>query len=140
MELSVSARIGRAVADVWRWYAEDHVRNHPRWDPDMQLTQVSPGPLRLGSVVHRRNTRWGAPVEGEMEITEWEPGVALGTNIRDANMEMDGRVRFESTSSGETLLTISAKIPGLDDARAAVLHERMDRTIANIKALVEAET
>ena len=140
MEISVSARIGRAVADVWRWYAEDHVRNHPRWDPDMQLTLLSPGPLRLGSVIRRRNTRWGTPVDGEMEITKWEPGVALATHIRDANMEMDGRVGFESASPGETLLTISANIPGLDDSRAAVVRERMERTIANIKALVEAET
>ena len=139
MEISAAARIARPVADVWRWYAVEHVQNHPRWDPDMQLEQVSAGPIGLGTRIRRRNTRWGAAVEGEMEIKEWVPEHVMGAHIRDANMEIFGRANFESQPSGETVLTISVDIPGLDEARAEVMRNGLNRTVTNIKSLVEAK-
>jgi hypothetical protein len=39
MRIEVSTTIDRPLAEVWRWYAVEHVRNHPRWDPDMGLEQ-----------------------------------------------------------------------------------------------------
>jgi hypothetical protein len=41
----VSQVIDRAVADVFRFCAVDHVRNHPLWNPDLELEQVSEGPI-----------------------------------------------------------------------------------------------
>jgi hypothetical protein len=40
-KINVSTVIDRPVASVWRWYAVEHVRNHPRWDPLMELEQIS---------------------------------------------------------------------------------------------------
>jgi uncharacterized protein YndB with AHSA1/START domain len=57
MEIEVETTIDRPVADVWRWYAVEHVRNHPRWDPDMELEQLSDGPMGLGTRIRRRNVR-----------------------------------------------------------------------------------
>jgi hypothetical protein len=37
MEIQVSEHIDRPIADVWRFYAVEHVRNHPRRDPKMHL-------------------------------------------------------------------------------------------------------
>lgn len=139
MEISGTARIDRRVADVWRWYAVDHVRNHPRWDPDMRLEQITPGPVGLGTRIRRRHTRSGVPVEGEMEIREWVPERLMGACVRDADMEILGRATFESEPSGETVLTITVDVPDLDDAKAQVLRDGLNRTVANIKRLVEAE-
>ena len=41
MKITVSTVSDRRLAGVWRWYAIEHVRNHPRWDPDMELEQIS---------------------------------------------------------------------------------------------------
>jgi hypothetical protein len=139
MEISATARIARPVADVWRWYAVEHIQNHPRWDPEMQLEQVTPGPIGPGTRIRRRSTRWGEPVEGEMEIKEWVPERVMGAHVRDANMEIFGRASFESQPLGETVLTLSVDIPGLDEARAQVVRTGMSRTVTNIKRLVEAE-
>jgi hypothetical protein len=139
MRISAAARIDRSVTDVWRWYAVEHVSNHPRWDPDMKLHQLTPGPVGLGTRIRRRNTRWGAPIDGEMVITEWVPEHVLGTHIVDANMAIDGRATLERVSAAATLLTIGIDVPGLDDSKAEVMRERLQRTVENIKALVEAE-
>jgi hypothetical protein len=59
MKITVSTSIDRPVGHVWRWYAVDHVRNHPRWDPEMELEQMSEGPIGLGTRIRRLNRHFG---------------------------------------------------------------------------------
>jgi hypothetical protein len=40
IKVDVSQEIDRPVADVFRLFAEQHVHNHPRWDPFMRLEQL----------------------------------------------------------------------------------------------------
>lgn len=139
MQVTASTTIDRPVADVWRWYAEEHVRNHPRWDPDMELEQITDGPMGLGTRIRRRNVRWGEPVEGEMEVVEWEPERALGMRIRDANMEMHGRATFQAEGPERTVIEVVTEIPGLEGSKADVLSGLMQRSIGNVKDLIESE-
>jgi hypothetical protein len=44
MKIEVSELIDRPPAEVFRFVAVDHVRNHPRWDPQMELEQLTEGP------------------------------------------------------------------------------------------------
>jgi uncharacterized protein YndB with AHSA1/START domain len=141
VKVEVTIEIDRPVAEVWRFWAVEHVRNHPRWDPDMELEQISDGPMGLGTKIRRRNIRWGKPVEGEMEVVEFEPERAIALSVHDANMEMQGRATFEATGSERTLLTVITDIPELDDPAASeFITKRMERSVANVKALVETET
>ncbi len=140
MQIHAVITIDRPVADVWRWYAVEHVRNHPRWDPDMQLEQLSDGPMGLGTRIRRRNVRWGETVEGEMEVVEWELERAVGMRIRDANMEMQGRATFEPEGPSQTRLRVITDIPGLEEERAEFLSSMMARSIGNVKELLESET
>ena len=73
VRMEVSQEIDRPVAAVFKFYADDHVRNHPRWDPDIDLWRDSDEPMGLGTIIHRRNSRSGTPVEGTMEVVEYEP-------------------------------------------------------------------
>jgi uncharacterized protein YndB with AHSA1/START domain len=141
VQVQVSIEIDRPVADVWRFWAADHVRNHPRWDPDIELEQISEGPMGLGTRIRRRNTRWETPVDGEMQVVEFEPERALAFSVHDANMKMRGRATFEAKEPHRTQLTVTTDIPGLEDPAAKeVITKGMERSIANVKTLVEAET
>jgi hypothetical protein len=139
MNISASTDIARPVAAVWRWYAVDHVRNHPRWDPQMELEQVSDGPIGLGTRIRRRNHHFGEPIEGEMEIVEWDPERAMGVLIRDANTDTRGRVTFEAQGPSRTRLTIEAEFAGLGTADVEKLRPMIERTARNVRHLVEAE-
>ena len=140
MNIQVSTEIDRPVADVWRWYVVDHVRNHPRWDPNMELEQISEGPIGLGTKIRRRNTRWGTPIDGEMEVVEFDPERAIAVSIHDANLEMRSRVTFDPRGPERTLLTVRTDIPGLDESRAEFLSSMMERSLGTVKAMIEAET
>ena len=140
MEIQVSKEIHRPVADVWRFYAVEHVRNHPRWDPDMHLEQLSEGPIGVGTRIRRVNTRWGQSVEGEMEIVGFEPERAMSALIHDSNMDIQGTATFEPRGAEGTLLTMSIDVPGLDDPKKVeFMRSMMQRSVDNMKALMEGE-
>lgn len=79
MKVEVTQLIDRPVATVFGFCARDHVRNHPRWDPMMQLEQITDGPIGVGTVIRRRNTHFVEPIEGTMEVTKFDPDHAIHT-------------------------------------------------------------
>ena len=44
----------------------------------MHLEQLSDEPIGLGTRIRRVNTRWDTPVEGEMEVVEFDPERSWG--------------------------------------------------------------
>jgi hypothetical protein len=138
MKFTMSTIVARPVGDVWRWYAVDHVRNHPRWDPEMELEQISEGPMGLGTRIRRVNRHFDEPIEGEMKIVEWEPEHVMGAQIHDANLDTVGRVTFDALGPESTRLVIEADYPGMDEATAERIRPRMERTVRNIRQLIES--
>lgn len=139
VRFQVSQVIDRPVAKVFHFYAHEHVRNHPRWDPDMQLEQVSDGPIGVGTIIRRRNTHFSTPVEGTMEVVEFEPNRAFGVVIHDGPTVVHGRVTFKAESQERTILTISAESAGFDESMGSLMTSLMERSARNIKHLIESE-
>ena len=139
LRVQVSEVIDRPVAEVFHFYAHEHVRNHPRWDPDMQLEQVSDGPIGVGTIIRRRNTHSGTPVEGTMEVVEFEPDRAFGVVIHDGPTETRGHVTFKAERQGRTKLTISAEFADMDESMESLVTSLMERSARDIKHLIEPE-
>ena len=57
--------INRPIGKVFQFYAVEHVRNHPRWDPDIKLWLENNVPLGIGTFIHSRNSRSSTPVGGK---------------------------------------------------------------------------
>lgn len=140
VKVELSQEIERPVGVVFKWYADDHVRNHPRWDPNIELWLDSEAPMGVGTIIRRRNSRSGTPVEGTMEVIEYEPNQALGMLTHDGPMEIRGRATFESVGPELTKLTFTVDIAGLDDSMATPMTEAIRGSLRKIKELVEAET
>ena len=140
MKLSGSTVIDRPPAVVWQFIATDHVRNHPRWDPKMELRQITKGASGVGTRIHRRHTRLGASIEGTMEIVEFRPPRAMGAVIHDntptGELEVRSRMTMES-EKGRTKLTINLDIPAMT---ASMDPTMIDASLARMKELIEAET
>jgi hypothetical protein len=140
VQLQVSQVLDRPVAEVFHFYAYEHVRNHPRWDPDMELEQISDGPIGVGTVIRRRNSRSDTPVEGTIEVVEFEPNRAFGLLIHDGPVEMRGRALFEAVSDNQTRLTTIVELPGMDESMdKGRLISRLERSGQNMKQLIESE-
>jgi hypothetical protein len=68
VRIELEEEFDHPVADVFKFYATDHVKNHPRWDPDIELWLDEDVQMGVGTVIRRRNRRSGTPVEGTMEV------------------------------------------------------------------------
>ena len=140
VQLTVSQVIDRPLAKVFHFYAAEHIRNHPRWDPDIELWPTSEDPIGVGTVIHRRNSRSGTPVEGTMEVVEFEPDRVLGMVIHDGPAEVRGQATFEALSDDRTLITTTIDIPGMDETMdKSFLISRLERSGRNMKHLMESE-
>lgn len=132
--------IDRPLADVFHFYAQDHVRNHPRWDPAIELEQQTNGPMGVGTIINRRNHRSGIPVDGTMEVVEYETNRSIAMLIHDGPVEMYGRTTFEAVSPDQTLITTIFEIPGWDENMDQnFLNERLEESGKVRKQLMEAE-
>ena len=140
VKLELSVEIERPVKVLFRWYADDHVRNHPRWDPDIELWLDSNAPIGLGTIIRRRNSRSGTPVEGTMEVVEYKRNEVMGALTHDGQMEIRGRATFEPLGRRRTKLTVAADVPELDESMQAPMTEAVKGSLRRIKELVEGET
>lgn len=86
VSVQVSEAIDRPAADVFSFYAVDLVSNHPRWDPNMLLEQVTDGPIGVGTIIKRVNSRSGQPVEGTIEVVGFELNNAMTMIIHDGSI------------------------------------------------------
>jgi uncharacterized membrane protein len=140
LRFETSEVIDRPLDSVFRFYAVEHVHNHPRWDPDIELWLDSESPIGVGTVIRRRNKRSGTPVEGTMEVVEFEPNRAFAMVVHDGPAEMRGRTTFEAISDNQTRIKMVIDIPGMDaTADKTFLNSRLERSAQIRKQLMESE-
>ena len=139
VRIQLSQEINRPVGDVFRFFAHEHVRNHPRWDPFMQLEQVTDGPMGIGTVIKRINSRSGRPVEGTMEVVEFEPDRAIGMITHDGPVEIHGRVTFEAVGEDQTILTLHVEFLSMDESTGSMMKSAIQKGYKTIKQLIESE-
>lgn len=140
LQFESSQVIHRPIDKVFHFYAVEHVRNHPRWDPDIELWLDSDQPIGVGTIIRRRNKRSGTPVEGTMEVVEFEPNRVMAMVIHDGPAEMRGRTSFEAINENQTRLTTIIDIPWMDEnADKTFLNSRLERSAQIRKQLMESE-
>jgi hypothetical protein len=139
--LQASTVIDRPVSDVFHFCADEHVSNDPCWDPDIYLEKVVDAPLAVDSMIRRLNSRTGMPVQGAMEVVEFDRDRAMGVKIKDGPAEMLGPGALEAVGPGKTRLTIRLEILTMaDSADTIFLQGRVQQSLERMKPLIEPES
>jgi hypothetical protein len=136
VKLELSESIDRPPTDVFRFVATDHVKNHPRWDPEMSLVQETPGPIGVGTRIHRTRTRGESRIEGEMEITDLDPDRSMGGVTRDGPMELRSLMTVAPEGEAASRLTFTVES---DNAPLAMMEEPIKGSLRRIKEMLEGE-
>jgi hypothetical protein len=140
LQFESSQVIDRPINKVFHFFAVEHVRNHPRWDSDIKLWLDSEAPIGVGTIIHRSNKRSGIPVEGTMEVVEFEPNRVIAMVIHDGPAVMYGRTTFEAINENQTKITIIIDIPWMDEnADKTFLNSRLEHAAQIRKQLMESE-
>jgi len=141
INVEVTATVNRRVADAFRIFATNHVQNHPRWDSDISLEQISDGPVGPGTKIKRINTRSGSPIEGTMEVVEYEFNKKFGMYTKEGSTEFRGLTLFEEIDSDHTILTHKIEFFGMDEVTdEKSMTALVQGAIQNHKGFIESET
>lgn len=133
----MSEVINHPISDVFRFYVDDHLENHPKWDPEMELSLATDGEVGIGTVFHRRHTHFGDRVEGTMEVIELERDQSFGLAIDDGFGEFYGRMRFEALGDSATRVSALVDVPGMSEsADSSLLRTVTERWLRNAEALI----
>jgi len=139
LRIELSEVIDHPISDVLAFYADDHLENHPRWDPEMQLSLATDGDVGIGTVFNRRHTHFGDPVEGSMTVIEFERDELFGLAIDDGFGEVYARLGFEKASDSSTNVSAIVDVPSMpDSADASVLMAVTERWLHNTEDLIDA--
>lgn len=136
MKLEASQIIDRPPEVVFQFLGYEHVENHPRWDTAMELEKLTEGPIGVGTVIRRRHTRAGYPIEGTMEVVEFDPPRTIAMLIHDGPVEMFGRQSVAPEGENGSRLTITVDIPGAPNPLDPM---PLENSVRRIKELIEAE-
>ena len=139
MKLELSTIINRPPAVVFDFVAVNHLSNHPRWDPHMELTKLTDGPTGVGTRFHRRQTRGGVVIEGTMDIVEFQPDRVFRAEILDQTpsgpREIHSRATVDPVDDGGSKLTFHLDLPGVESLDPSMIEGSLRR----IKELIEGE-
>jgi hypothetical protein len=136
VQIEVSEHIDRPPEVVFQFVGYEHVENHPRWDTAMELEKLTAGPIGVGTVIRRRHTRAGYPIEGTMEVVEFDPPRTIAMLIHDGPVDMFGRQSVAPEGEGASRLTIWVDIPGAPNPLDPM---PIQNSVRRIKELIEAE-
>jgi uncharacterized protein YndB with AHSA1/START domain len=140
LHVEYSHVINRPVDKVFHFMVVEHVKNHPRWDSDIELWLDSDEPIGVGTEIKRRNSRSGTPVEGTMEVTEYEPNQKFTTIIQDGPTKMIGEINFEPVGVNRTRVTTFIGLPDMDESMdTSFLMKRLEEVAKIREELIEAE-
>ena len=107
----------------------------------MELRQLTDGPIGVGTRIQRRHTRLGVPIEGTMEVVEFQAERAMGAVIHDSTptgeLEVHSRMTAEPEGEGHTTVTIHLDIPAM---AASMDPSMVEASLTRMKELIEAET
>jgi hypothetical protein len=132
MKIEVSELIGRPPADVFRFIAVEHVRNHPRWDPKMELEQLTEGAIRVGTV-----TGGAIPTPARRWRARWRSWNSYPIVPSDGAVEMHSRMTFEPEGRNGTRISGTLDIPSMAEPMDPA---PIQLSMRRMKELIEAES
>jgi uncharacterized protein YndB with AHSA1/START domain len=82
VEVQKWTEIAQPPAEVYRFIATEHGRNHPRWDSGaVEMTQLDAGPVAVGTRFDYKRKMLGRIQMLELVVTEMEPDRKLAFRI-----------------------------------------------------------
>ena len=141
INLDFSALIDRPQKDVFAFVANPG--NMSKWNSAVvSLEQVTPGAVGVGAKFKSVGEMMGRRIEGEMEITAYEPESKCGFQINAGPMQVNITLSFKTVGTGTKInLNAQGNPGGLFKLAEGVLAGRvksmMEENLARLKTVLE---
>ncbi|GJQ35541.1 MAG: SRPBCC family protein [Anaerolineales bacterium] len=141
INLDLNALIDRPQKDVFAFVANPN--NMSKWNSAVVgLEQVTPGAVGTGTKFKSIGEMMGRRIEGEMQITAYEPDTKCGFQINAGPMQVNITLSFKTVGTGTKInLNAQGNPGGLFKLAEGVLAGRvkamMEENLARLKTVLE---
>lgn len=141
INLDFSALIDRPIKDVFAFVTNPN--NMSKWNSAViSLEQVTPGTMNVGTKFKSIGEMMGRRIEGEMQITAYEPDTKCGFQVNAGPLQVNLTLTFKTVGTGTKVnLNAQGSPGGLFKLAEGVLAGRvktmMEENLARLKSQLE---
>jgi hypothetical protein len=138
--------VRRPISKVYHFVVTDFFKNYPRWSPEViELESIGSNKIALGARGRQIRIDQGRRSETRFQITEL---IEQKRAVFDGDLQAKFAIRynFESKSDEETIIFFEFELKKIDlfmmpfqKLIRIAIQDGSDRTIRNIKRLIESE-
>jgi len=141
INLDLSALIDKPVKDVFTFVANPN--NMSKWNSAVvSIQQVTPGAVGVGTKFKNIGEALGRRIEGEMQVTAYEPDSKCGFQLQAGPMQMNLTISFKTVGTGTKLsLNAQGNPAGIfklaEGLMAGRVKSLMEENLARLKSVLE---
>jgi carbon monoxide dehydrogenase subunit G len=141
INLDFSTLIDKPVKDVFVFVANPN--NMSKWNSAVvSLQQLTPGAVGVGTKFKSVGEAMGRRIEGEMQVTAYEPDTKCGFQLHAGPMQMNLTMSFKTVGTGTKLSLNAQGNPGgifklAEGVMAGQIRSMMEGNLARLKSVLE---
>jgi carbon monoxide dehydrogenase subunit G len=141
INLDLGALVDRPIQDVFAFLADPN--NMSKWNSAVvSLQQITPGAVGVGTKFKSVGEMMGRRIEGEMQITAYEPETKCGFQVNAGPMQVNITITLKTVGTGTKVgLNAQGNPAGLFKLAEGVLAGRvkamMEENLARLKSHLE---
>lgn len=141
INLDLGVLIDRPMKDVFAFVANPN--NMSKWNSAIvSLEQVTPGAVGVGTKFKSVGEMMGRRIEGEMQITAYEPDIKCGFQVNAGPMKVDLTMTFKTVGTGTKVGLNAQGNPGgifklAEGVMAGQVKSMMEGNLARLKSVLE---
>ena len=141
INLDFSALIDRPQKDVFAFVADPN--NMSKWNSAvLSLEQIAPGAVGVGTKFKSIGEMMGRRIEGEMQITAYEPDTKCGFQVTAGPMQVNITLSFKTVGTGTKINLNAQGNPGglfklAEGVLAGQVKSMMEGNLARLKTVLE---
>ncbi len=141
INLDLGTLIDRPVKDVFAFITNS--QNMPKWNAAVvSMEQITPGAVGVGTKFKNVGEMLGRRIEGEMQVTAFEPDSKYGFQMNAGPMQVNMVMTFKTVGTGTKLsLNAQGNPAGFFKLAEGVMAGRvkamMEENLARLKSVLE---
>jgi len=141
INLDLGALIDRPVKDVFAFVADPN--NMSQWNSAVvSLQQITPGTVGVGTKFKSVGEMMGRRIEGEMQVTAFEPDSHCGYQVNAGPMQVNLNLSFKTVGTGTKIsLNAQGNPAGIfklaEPVMAGRVKSMMEENLARLKSVLE---
>ena len=143
INLDLSTLIDRPVKDVFAYVS--NLGNMAAWNSAVvSLEQITPGEIGVGTKFKSVGEMMGRRIEGEVQVTSYEPDTKTGFQMNAGPMQMNISISFKPVGTGTKVsLNAQGNPAGVFKLAEGMMQGRvkslMEENLARLKSVLETK-